>query len=981
MGATASAITIFEYSYVQERAELRQQLIEQFEKNPQNRDLLHKIKALRSLLVQHPDICATARDELQHEREVTEGPTTAQSAYIELDRLFTIYETSTILKSTHCRAIGNVACPLGHHAAFIDDFCMIASSNNGNNNSSAVCCNICEKVASSGYHCSYCAYSLCEPCSVVYCCNGHAMRLWTHAEAQLTCVLCAASPITRGYRCTLCSHNNSLNNQNNNSSSDNYCGEYDICDLCTWTPGRRAVQQVIFDRMEDDLRFIAENQAESATAVKTIALHRQRTTGGGMSAMSYATTKQLFDFSQDLKEIREVVWQEVVLTRITRDILSMRALLVYGKKYSKTAQEEAQKEGNFTAVEQARLRHLVQWTDHLKSFAVRCEHTVSCPLAHAMFPFEGLPDQYLRRRDVALATHEQTMTKRSKRNKQKDLFTAVCHVCDRVAASGFHCDFCEYDLCHICSKVYCGEGHQMIMWTEPYGRETCFLCQATPLTTGYRCRSCHVDMCDMCTSLEGRNKIRNNWEGEMHSLIDFMKEHKHISDVAMYYHWRHLNEIVSLGFLIEYVRELREAKVRAERQIVQKPIIDKIKLLRAEITKHADLCATAAREAQRTENYVFSTKRKASDELLRLISLVQVSAEAQDIQRRLTAGIGCPLGHAMEPIVPRRRDIDEGTVMDESDAMAAMYPEQQEQQQGQKQQQEELLPETSLKQSEQSHPDAVVPFDTASLPVSPIKFSSAPHTSTSSSSSSVFTVSSSKRPPGKAQSVSVPSPPLPGSSIINNSSSSELDTQRLAALQSQKDRLASLISDSHNDNNESVFDPFDGRTCRVCATSNLYEGMTCSFCEYDLCVDCRVVYCRLGHPCRIWTLPDAETMSCEVCKKESITSGYRCLICDVDICDMCTTKDSRNAYLLWPRRELHRIMTHLDNMSNESATAHQYMKQLHADPDKSFLVVMSKLCKKLQELEEVQKVADEEVKNRLKSVKVRKYGLSNREML
>jgi hypothetical protein len=969
MGAGASSNgVLFERSYHKERVQLRRELMMRFEKDPKNQDILHKIQALRALITQHPHICVTAAEELKREQleEHEIHPVTLQSAFNELDRLFTIYETSTILKSAELR-IGNIACPLGHHAAFFDDFQILTDNYEtysrrakDTKDKNKILCNICDKVASSGHHCSYCTYSLCVPCSTIYCCNGHALKLWTHAEAEHTCVVCGKHPITSGYHCS-------------------ECPDYDICDYCTWKEGRDKVQQVIHDRIAKDLVFIEASQDESETAAKTLALHRKK-----VAENLYPTTKHLHTFSVDLHEIKEVCRLEVIQTRLTKDIQRMRAILVYGKQYSKIAYEESLKEGNFIVEEQTRLKKLCDWNDHLKSFAVRCQHVVACPVSHAMFPFEGLPEQYLKRREAsekdedsrAAAEGRMVFRKRSKKYKDADPFLAICKICDRIASSGYHCDFCEYDLCHVCAKIYCANGHQMIMWTEPYGHERCFLCSSSPLTMGYRCRTCHVDMCDMCTSLEGRNRIRTDWEQEMHDLIQFMKDVKRVSDVAMYYQWRHANEIVSVGFLIEYVKELREAKIRAERQIQQKPIIDKIKLLRQEIIKNADLCGTAAREANRVENFVFSNKKKANEELIRLADLLRVGIFAQAADRRSAAQIACPLAHAMEQIIPKKMDTEDPDVFDEAEAMAMMYGTSQ-----------NISMDTGRADTANPH-DRSFGSDHPESEVDHTMTKNDKRNSSSAQDSNRDTLLISQENAVVPFDGPDPSELHQGNKVHplpTVQPSSELDLVRTASIKASKERVLSLVNHTMNTviaEFPGHFQPFDNRTCRICGTKDLYEGMTCTYCEYDLCRDCCVIYCRMGHTCKIWTLPNAETMNCELCKKSGITSGYRCLTCNVDICDHCTTKDARNAYLLWPRREFHRIISHLEKISNESMIARNYLKHMKENEvDNSYLQVMSKLCKKLQEIQHVQYQADEEVKNRITTVKVRKYAMAARDML
>lgn len=922
-GASSGAALLFDHQYQRERQQLRQELMKQFERNPQHQDILAKIKALKALIVIHPHINVTAKIEMEQDIDTT--PTGIQSAFMELDRLFTIYETSTILKSGQCR-LGPVACPLGHHAAYFDNFNILNDSiaSNGNSSSNAqkrIQCNICDKVATNGYHCSYCFYSLCVPCSVIYCCNGHRMKLWTHPEAQHECVVCHDFPITSGYRCVACE-------------------PYDICDYCTWKDGRKTVQKVILDRAAKDIQYIDDHQSESETAMKTITEHKRHIT------KLYPTTLLLYQFEQDLHRIKEICRQEVILTRITKAIIALRAKLVYGKEYSKTAYEISLQTENYTAEEQARLQGLSDWTDQLQSFAVRTQHTIACPLAHAMFPFEGLPQQYAKRREEEeLRAAQESISRKlmpfgfnvKKKKYNVDPYTVVCRVCDRVAASGYHCDFCEYDLCHLCSVIYCGEGHRMIMWTEPYGQEQCFLCNSNPLTTGYRCRTCHVDMCDICTTKSGRNKIRNNWDAEMATLIEFLQANKRLSDVAMFYQWRHNNQIVAIGNLVEYVKELREAKKRTERQVIQKPIIDKIKLLRAEVIKYADLCATAAREANRTENFVFTNKKKATEEMMRLTDILKIMIYAQAAERRSAAGIACPLGHAMGTIRSAKAEAEEGMIecLDESDAMMMA-----------------ITGGESTKESGSNQPTKAIQDGSA--------------TETKTADSNAVAVK---------EAVPYP-PPLPDP--IDS-----LDGIRTVAIKEAKQELLTNVANTMN----SVIAEFPlfykkpSRLCRICATPVTDEGHTCTICEYDLCKDCSTVYCRMGHPLRIWTLPEAESMCCDVCKKNPITAGYRCLICNIDVCDLCTVKDTRNAFLLWPRREYHRLLSEVEKLAHEAPIAKEYMDNHKKENDKSYLDTMSKLCKKLQDIQEVKKLADQEVVERIKTLKVRRYGNNARDMI
>ena len=83
--------------------------------DPGNQDVLQNIHALRQLLIQHDHICATAAREKANKFD--HSATSAEAAFHELERLFTVYETGRILKSAKMRT-SPVACPLGHSATY-----------------------------------------------------------------------------------------------------------------------------------------------------------------------------------------------------------------------------------------------------------------------------------------------------------------------------------------------------------------------------------------------------------------------------------------------------------------------------------------------------------------------------------------------------------------------------------------------------------------------------------------------------------------------------------------------------------------------------------------------------------------------------------------------------------------------------------------------------------------------------------------------
>eukprot|EP00981_Chlorochromonas_danica_P002834 scaffold549_cov174-Ochromonas_danica.AAC.18 len=165
--------------------------------------------------------------------------------------------------------------------------------------------------------------------------------------------------------------------------------DYDICDYCTWIDGRKAVQKVILDRIGGHLAYMEAHTSESETASRIITSHSMKITG-----RSYDTTKHLFDFSLEVKDLRAVVKAEVRQTRITRTIEALRLELTQGREFSRTAYLESLVTENFTMEELKRLRLLKEWYDDLRSVSKRCLQPVGCPLGHYAIPYEQTPPQY-----------------------------------------------------------------------------------------------------------------------------------------------------------------------------------------------------------------------------------------------------------------------------------------------------------------------------------------------------------------------------------------------------------------------------------------------------------------------------------------------------------------------------------------------------------------------------------------------------------
>ncbi len=587
---------------------------------------MSNISALRKLIVVKSEICATAA--FEKENKFDHSATNVDAAWRELDRLFTVYETSRILKSGKMRATGPVGCPLGHHCVPFENMNEFPGELEPSKRIPPIC-NICEKKTTSGFHCSYCQYNLCKMCSTVYCTFGHEMKIWTAGESDCSCVVCHTHPVYSGYRCTT-------------------CHDYDICDYCTYKEGRAAIAATIMVRMEENLSYMRKHQSESYTSNHTIT-NLKVTVGAGDN--SFQTIWHLVQFSNELQTLRDTSVLEVVQTRTSREIMKLREILIKHVDLNMTAYREKQIQQEhslptaliadpfFTLNEASRLHALVDSHYKAKSQLIRSKADVACPLGHVLKQFEHTPARYMMQRLEAGCS-----------NEEKSL-PPLCKICERRSTNGYHCGFCEYDLCVICKVMYCSEGHEMIMWTIPEALgQRCYVCSKTELTQGYHCTKCYINLCDMCTRKERRLNVRAKWDQELDDLMQFMHDNRFKSDMAKYYNWRHHTQVVSLGMLCDIVRELRVAKYKAEKQVKFKFYIDKMKVIRADLSVNQKLSKLAEREANRNtgpDGYFFKTKREAKYELRRLNSIIARDIHCRGDARRACAGIACPLGHAM----------------------------------------------------------------------------------------------------------------------------------------------------------------------------------------------------------------------------------------------------------------------------------------------------------------------------------------------
>ena len=441
----------FVKTYAQERKELRKKLILKFNEEETSQEMVNNIRDLRSLLVQNRELCATSRREYAHKYD--NSATCMESAEVELLRLFKIFEHGRYLKSAAGRDKGSIACPYGHIMKPFEEGEYPLAYSTGTIGT-IPSCQICDrKCTLGGTHCDYCEYDLCKVCSVVYCAEGHATKLWTLGEGDYACSVCRVEPITSGYHCDICI--------------------VDICDLCSYKPGRLAVQEFQLREMNDLISFMKEFMVESWTAKLLVDRHALPGTRKGYML----STQTLHDYVYELRTGKASTQEQVEQYRVWEEVCALR--LDIAKENNAVARRELKNVGNFTPMEITRLKRVIAVSARARSVFARRNYYVGCPVGHYAAPFVGVPPAWYKLDRPPL-----------------------CSICERIADSGCYCPICEYPLCDTCTTIYCMEAHPMKMWTEPEIaiNVTCLLCKKEHITTGYHCDICNEDMCDECTS-------------------------------------------------------------------------------------------------------------------------------------------------------------------------------------------------------------------------------------------------------------------------------------------------------------------------------------------------------------------------------------------------------------------------------------------------------------------------------------------------
>ena len=888
-------------SYEKQRRQLRQALILNVIGDPENEDILANIKALRELLIYRDDICATAAREKANKFD--HSATSMDAAFRELERLFTVYETGRILKSEKMRSKGKMACPLGHAATYFGSMEEHPVSFGGEKGRDVegrkvkpVECKICDKKCTKGYNCAYCEYNVCTMCCTVYCEFGHEMKIWTSGESDCSCIICNTHPIYSGYRCVECTE------------------EYDICDMCTYREGRQELAKKVMVQMKENLDYMRRHMEESYTANHTIT-NLKVNIGAGEGA--FPTIWHLVQFGNELQVLRQTAYLEVIQTRITAEIIRLRELLMIHPDICATAAREVAIAAKyklstaliadpfFTVKEVSRLRTLVTNHYRARSSLIRSKGEVACPLGHLAFKYG---DEQ---------TSSANMLAACQRGHQHphDAPPPYCKVCERLAVGGYTCTFCEYALCKTCKIVYCSEGHEMIMWTIPEAQgQRCYVCAKQEITQGYHCRKCVVNLCDMCTRKERRLNIRSRWDEELEDLMQYMHDQRYKSDIAKYFHWRSRSQIISLGILCDTVRELRVAKYKAEKQVKFKPLIDRMKLLRADLGVNADLSATANYEVHRNsghDGFFFKNKHEAKDELHRLLAVVREDVEARDEKWRQPAGIACPLGHAMCEL----RDI---SLMPELKTKVVKIN----------------ADSTSLDGKmgvEDAFASAFEQFNESSTMASGTSVGDLDGSSGEDGENSVVLASEerkrsesdNKKSKKKSKKKKKDKIALPGMRQVGVKVQREipLNSGHYQAWYEEIESRGEQCGGEGAGTVRVVYTDTNSYKCSCCDDQLPFGGHVCPMCEINLCKSCSIVYCQEGHAMKIWTMLEAHQINCVLCNRQRLIMGYHCSTCNFDVCDRCTSKHAREGMIRWPKKEVRKLMTYIESIKLESEVA------------------------------------------------------------
>lgn len=525
-------------------------------------------------------------------------------------------------------------------------------------------------------------------------------------------------------------------------------------------------------------------------------------------------------YDSQRRQLRQALIMTTIQDPGNKDILGkiagLRKLVIENPHLCATAAREAEHKFDYspTSLDAAyheldRLFTIYEAGRILKSAKMR-KGPVACPLGHHAVHF------------ASVSKHPQPKP------------PPVCGICDKRAPSGYYCSYCNYNVCMVCSVVYCTYGHEMTLWSHEESDHNCVLCKRYPIHAGYRCNLCdHYDICDLCTYKDGRAIITKQIFARMEDNLKYMREKMSESPTAEQT-IRNMKKSVGAGdayptilHLVRFAAQVADTREVVRLETILTRITKEVNRLRAVLVTNPDICKTHAMivkegppvfpTAPLSEGHLvaFSTKTVS-----RLSVLVNSHFMAKSVLARSCSQVACPLGHA------------------------------------------------------------AVHF---------------------------------KRNPG----------------IYN--------------MQGMENGVAET---------NTILPPY----CKIC--SLLAEGgHNCSFCEYDLCETCAIVYCAEGHAMVLWTIPEARGQRCYVCNKEGLTAGYHCQQCFVNLCDMCTRKERRlDVREKWDR-ELQEIITFMaENKKRSDMARYLSWRQM------SVIGSLGVLCDYVRDLRVRKMVAEKQIK-------------------
>lgn len=261
---------------------------------------------------------------------------------------------------------------------------------------------------------------------------------------------------------------------------------------------------------------------------------------------------------------------------------------------------------------------------------------VACPLGHQSKKFEP-------------GEHPKAWEKYPDNPKKRLKFQVRCRICEiKNVVEGYHCDYCDYNVCLKCCVMYCNEGHTLALWTNPESDLTCYACNAGPLAAGYCCPTCRdFCMCDMCSYKDGRLIVQKGMKEEIESLVKFLRKYISESPTALravkeYDSYKETDPCPTTLTVFQRLHKFRKDKEQAIYEVKFDRLRKEIRRLKAIYFEGKELCITKMRQFQSDDWEVVT-----EEELARVKRLIEVDDYGKSEVMRNKTTMACPSGHAM----------------------------------------------------------------------------------------------------------------------------------------------------------------------------------------------------------------------------------------------------------------------------------------------------------------------------------------------